>query len=399
MRRVLIAVVLCVVAAAPAAAQPAPWQPERITAGWVFTPAISFGGMWDSNPAVRNSVNEITPELVGLVSPRGEIDFNGRRAKFSAGYSGSLQTYRELDALNRYDQRGRLLARYRMTPRLQFNVRQQLTISPSTEELELGGVPFTRVGSRMLDTRGGFIFDLTQRAKVTADYNFQWVNFDRSALAVPDFAGLRGGHSHSPMAEFRYQVSRRIDVGGTWSYRHTALDGGERVFDSQDTRGLVSFQVGPTTSIRGSAGLAHVTADRTEQTQTGPSYGASISHQAAAVVIDVGYDRSFLPSFGFGGLSATESFHTGVRVPFAHGRMFAASGFTWRRTEPTLLQEEFALMLNSYWWNSSFGLQIARWLRTEAFFALTQQTSNAQGNVERSRIGIQFVTSKPMRIQ
>src|SRR5918994_1341079 len=138
MRRVLIAVVLCVVAAAPAAAQPAPWQPERITAGWVFTPAISFGGMWDSNPAVRNSVNEITSELVGLVNPRGEIDFNGRRAKFSAGYSGSLQTYRELEALNRYDQRGRVLARYQMTPRLQFSARQQLTITPSTEELELG---------------------------------------------------------------------------------------------------------------------------------------------------------------------------------------------------------------------------------------------------------------------
>jgi hypothetical protein len=399
MRRVLIAVVLCVVGGAPAAAQPAPWQPERITAGWVFTPAISFGGMWDSNPAVRNSVNEITSELVGLVNPRGEIDFNGRRAKFSAGYSGSLQTYRELDALNRYDQRGRVLARYQMTPRLQFSARQQLTITPSTEQLELGGVPFTRVGSHMLDTRGGFIFGLTQRMRLTADYNFQWVDFDRSAAGVPDFSALRGGHSHSPMAELRYEVSRRMDVGAVWSYRHTALDGSERIFDSQDARGTVSFAIGPATTLRGSGGFAYVSVDRTGQTELGPSYGASISHQAAPLIVDVSYDRSFLPSFGFGGMSATESFHTGVRVPFGGGRMFAASGYTWRRTEPTLPTEEFALSLNSHWWNTTFGFQVARWLRTEAFFALTRQTSNAQGNVERSRVGIQFVTSKPMRIQ
>jgi hypothetical protein len=274
-----------------------------------------------------------------------------------------------------------------------------VTMTPSTEQLELGGVPFTRVGSHMLDTRGGFIFGLTQRMRLTADYNFQWVDFDRSAAAIPDFSSLRGGHSHSPMAELRYEVSRRIDVGGVWSYRHTALDGSERIFDSQDARGTVSFVIGPATTLRGSGGFAYVSVDRTGRTEVGPSYGASISHQAAPLSVDVSYDRSFLPSFGFGGMSATESFHTGVRVPLGRGRMFAASGFTWRRTEPTLPTEEFALSLNSYWWNSSFGFQVARWLRTEAFFALTHQTSNAQGNVERSRIGIQFVTSKPMRIQ
>jgi hypothetical protein len=398
MRRVLLALVLSAAAAAPAAAQPAPWQPERMTAGWVFTPAISFGGMWDSNVTVRNENTPTTSELVALVNPRGEIDFNGRRAKFSAGYSGSLEAYREVDELTRYDQRGRLQARYQMTPRLQVNTQQQLTISPTTDQLELGGLPFTRVGSRMLDARGGFVFEVARRAKLTADYNFQWVNFDRAAESAPDFALLQCGHSHSPAVELRYQFSRRLDVGATWNYRHTLIDGGEQVFDSQDTRGFVSFQVGPATTVRGSAGLAHVAVDRTGETQTGPSFGASLSHKAAQAVFDVGYERSFLPSFGFGGLSANEVFHTGVHVPLARGRMFAASGFTWRRTEPALAQA-VAITLNSYWWNSSFGFHIARWLRTEAFYSLTHQASNAQGNVDRSRIGVQFVTSKPMRIQ
>jgi hypothetical protein len=398
MRRAVLAFVLSIAAAAPAAAQPTPWTPERMTAGWVFTPAISFGGMWDSNVTVRNENTPTTSELVGLVNPRGEIDFNGRRAKFSAGYSGSLEAYREVDELTRYDQRGRLQARYQMTPRLQFNTQQQLTISPTTDQLELGGLPFTHVGSRMLDARGGFVFDLARRAKLTGDYNFQWVNFDRGADAAPDFALLQGGHSHSPAVEFRYQLSRRIDVGANWSYRHTTIDGGEQIFDSQDARGIVSYEVGPSTTVRGSLGLAHVTIDGSAETQTGPSFGASVSHKAAEVLIDAGYERSFLPSFGFGGLSANEVFHTGVRVPLARGRMVAASGFTWRRTEPALTQP-IAVTLNSYWWNTSFGVHVARWLRTEAFYSLTHQASNAQGNVDRSRIGIQFVTSKPMRIQ
>jgi hypothetical protein len=35
----------------------------------------------------------------------------------------------------------------------------------------------------------------------------------------------------------------------------------------------------------------------------------------------------------------------------------------------------------------------------EAFYTFAHQTSSAQGNVDRNRIGIQFVTFKPMRIQ
>jgi hypothetical protein len=398
MRHLLIAVAL-LAAAAPASAQPAPWQPERMTAGWVFTPSIMFGGMWDTNATLNNENLPATSELVGLVNPRGEIDFNGRRAKFSAGYSGSLEAYREIDELTRYDQRGRLEARYQMTPRLQFNTREMLTISPTTDQLELGGLPFSRVGSRMFDAKGGFVYDLTRRAKLTADYNFQFVNFDRTAAeSSPDFSLLRGGHSHSPAAELRYQLSRRLDVGAAWSYRHTSIDGGERVFDTQDARAVVSYELGPATMVHGSAGLAHVNIARTGEEETGPSFSAGISHKAAQVLLNVSYERSFLPSFGFGGLSANEGFRAGLSVPLAQGRMYAASGFTWRRTEPALLPE-LVLTLDSYWWNSTFGVHVARWLRMEAFYTLTHQESRGEGNVDRGRIGIQFVTLKPMRIQ
>jgi hypothetical protein len=137
---------------------------------------------------------------------------------------------------------------------------------------------------------------------------------------------------------------------------------------------------------------------RAGEVQTGPSYGGGITHAAGRLAIDASYERSFLPAFGFGGLTASEMFHAGLTVPFAHGRMFAAGGFTWRRTEPSPIQG-LTIRLDSYWTQSTFGYYIARWLRMEAFYALTHQASSAQGNVDRTRIGIQFVTSKPMRIQ
>ena len=398
MRRVLIAIVLCA-AAAPAAAQPSPWEPGRTTAGWVFTPAITFGGMWDSNVTLRNESNPQTSELVGILSPRGSIDFNGRRAHFSAGYSGTLEAYNEISELTRYDQRGRVDARYQMTPRLSFNTRETATFTPTTDQLELGGVPFTQVGSRMVDAFGGFSYDLTTRSKLIADYNFQWVDFDRDAAETsPDFARLQGGHSNSPTAEYRYQVSRRLDVGGVWAYRRTNIDGGEEIFDSQDVRGLVQFAVGPATSIRGSAGFAHAVERNTNATQSGPSYAAGIEYTAGRTLFEASYERSFLPSFGFGTLSASQVFRTAVSSPIARGRMFAGSSFSWRRTEPAV-ERGSNITLNSYWWNSTFGFHATRWLRTEAFVSISHQASDAQGNFNRNRVGVQFVTHKPMRIQ
>ena len=118
------------------------------------------------------------------------------------------------------------------------------------------------------------------------------------------------------------------------------------------------------------------------------------------------YRRVLSTSFGFGGLTANEVFRAGARVPIARGRMYAAGSFSWRRTEAALSQEltqelvpGLALTLDSYWVNSSFGYFLARWLRMEAFYRLTHQASSAEGNVDRTRIGIQFVTSKPVRIQ
>ena len=397
MRHILVAVALVAVASAPAAAQPTPWSPERFTAGWVFTPAVVFGGMWDSNVTIRNEDTPRTAEMVGVVNPRGEIDFMGKRTRFSAGYSGTLEAYRKVAELTRYDQRGRLEARHRMTPRLEFSMRQSLTITPTTDQLDLAGLPYIRAGSRMFDARSGFVYALERRTRLTADYTFQWVNFARPNDAA-DFQFLQGGHSHSPGLQLTYAVAERFNVGGGWHFRRTLIDGGEQIFNVHEGVGTAEFDLGAATKVNGKAGVSRVNVVRRDAVQVGPSYGLGLSHRRGRMTLGAQYERALLPSFGFGSLTASQQFHTQVLVPFAQGRMYGAGGFSWRRSDPAP-EQGLTITLDSYLAQSSFGYFIARWLRMEAFYALTRQKSSAQGNVHRTRVGVQFVTFKPVRMQ
>ena len=68
------------------------------------------------------------------------------------------------------------------------------------------------------------------------------------------------------------------------------------------------------------------------------------------------------------------------------------------RTDPV---EEIGLgfRTDSLWFDAAVGYSLTRWLRAETFYSGTHQTSTARGNVDRARIGIQFVTFKPVRIE
>ena len=384
--------------APPAEAQLTPWSPERITAGWVFTPSIAFGILRDTNPTSRNEGIPTNPEIVGLVNPRTEIDFNGKRAKFSAGYSGALERYQDLAELTRYDQRARLDARYQMTPRLLFQSRQQVTLTPTTDQLELEGLPFTRVGSRMVTSSGGFTFEISPRSTLKTEHMFQWVDFDRDAEGQPDFRFLQGGHLHSPSMEVDYALHRHVRFGALYAYRHMVIDAGEEIIASHRAQGTAQFQVGPTTSLRARAGIDRMALLDTTDTRQGPSYGGGITQRIHLASIEASYERALMPSFGFGGLTAYQTYKVGATVPFATGRAFVTGGVTYRRTDPVVLRNVL-VELDSYWTYASAGYFVARWLRMEGILTVNRQISSAQGDVERTRVGIQFVTSKPMRIQ
>ena len=87
-----------------------------------------------------------------------------------------------------------------------------------------------------------------------------------------------------------------------------------------------------------------------------------------------------------------------VRVAFAGTRGYVSGSVSHGRTDPV---EEIGLgfRTDSVWFNGSIGYQLTRWLRAEGFYTGSQQTSTARGDVDRARIGVQFVTFKPVRMQ
>ena len=104
-----------------------------------------------------------------------------------------------------------------------------------------------------------------------------------------------------------------------------------------------------------------------------------------------------MPSFGFGGASNSQELRGYVRMPLRQGRFYTQGSAAWRRSLPFELD---TLELDTIWLRSTFGYAAARWMRVEANYTFARQDSIVTGGeVNRHRIGVQFVISQPMRIQ
>jgi hypothetical protein len=417
MRRAAFALIAVTLCAAPALAQPAPWQPERLTAGWTFTPGAVAGLMWDSNVTVQNQGNPHLSASSILLSPRGEIDFNGRRTHMNAGYAGALEQYRQLNALDRYEQHARFDLRHQSSERVQWTGSTSYILAPTTDRLEVGDgvLPFVDVGSRLFDATGGVTVALSRRTTLQAQYRFQDVAFDRSESPSSTHPFLANGYAHEPLLRVMHQITERLSVGGTWQYRHanvgssiqpgglipplgtTSTEGVTQTFDVQDGTGDLSYQVSGNTTATAGAGVSYLRVSNTSLSATGPAFHGGVTHHAGQLVLDASYRRAFVPSFGLGGLTANQSMAGDAYLPFAKGRYFVSGSVTYSRTSPvTALGVGY--QLDSLWVNASAGYAVSRWLRAEGFLTRSRQDSTARGLFERTRVGIQFVTFTPLRI-
>lgn len=386
--------------AAPAFAQPAPWQPERLSAGWTFTPGFVFGTMWDTNVAVQNRGN---PQIHGgsaLLNPRGELDFNGPRTHFNTGYSGAFEQYRTLDALNRYDQRARLDVQQRQSERLQFNSTASYTSMPTTDRLDVGNgtLPFVDIGSQVFDAGGGFKLALARRTSLEGQYRYEDIVFDRSQTSINPFQFLFSGHSHSSGARLMQQLSSRLSVGGEFQYQHADIGGGSQTIDIESSTAEASYKLSNTTTLTGGGGISYLRVSQTALSATGPAFHGGIEHHAGQVTLSASYQRAFVPAFGLGGLTANQYVSANAYLPFASGRYYVSGGVSYSRTSPVQALG-VGYRLDSTWTDAAAGYQVARWLRAEGFLAVTHQNSTARGLIDRTRIGVQFVTFKPVRIE
>jgi hypothetical protein len=276
-----------------------------------------------------------------------------------------------------------------------LETRHSASASPTTEDLDLNGLPFTQVGSRMYTGRGGFSYGLNDRTSWSGDYTFEWVRFDRD---TPEFSLLRGGESHALGSTVTRRVAERMSVGGSYSWAYTRFGDGELDADLHRTQGQVSYQVGPNTALSAGAGVAYLQVSSAADGQFGPTYGLGIGHEAGRVQLRARYERTFVPTYGFGTTVAHQQLSGSAYVPIARGRMFLTGGGFYRKADPVegignLIQ------IDSVRFEGAWGLHATRWLRMEAFFSQSFQESSARGKYDRTRVGLQFVTLKPMRIE
>ena len=384
-------------------AQPAPWQPDRLTAGWTFTPALGFGGLWDSNTTMRVEGAPEIAQWVGLINPRAEIDFIGRRTRLTAGYSGALQAYRQLEELTRYEQMGRFQVRHSLTPRLGFGVNSGLTMAPTTERIELGSLQFENVGSTLFTTRANVDYAVTRRIGASIAYDRQLVEFHEPRNTLePASTVLRGGYQHGATATGKVAITSRFWAGASYSYHRAHTDEGAQTVDVLDGMALIGATLTRNTTMELGAGYASLRMTSPlvigALARTGPSYRAALNHAYERIKFDFSYDRTYVPSWSFGGTSANQQVRSSMFVPVMGGRLSWSGHIGFSHNEPlTTAGESLALDTWSTGWSVGYG--IARWMRVEAFYNANFQESSARGRITRERVGVQFVTLKPVRIQ
>lgn len=380
-------------AAAQQSDQTVEFQSYRIP-GWTVTPSVAFGTIYDSNVALTTplaSVGETQGDSFFNVVPGGQLEFIGKRTDFSVHYRGFLRRYLDTDGLDGFDQRTSAGFKHAFTRRLSVFARNNFADSPTTDEVELNGVPFRRTGSRTNTFAAGTEYRLTKFTTLATRYDMTWVRFDRTDTF------LTGGWIHALRNELTHQLRERVSLGAEYSYRTASLDEGERDLGFQDAGGVVRFQLGPHTTGSAAAGVALLRDRSADVTRTGPYVRVGIAHDLEHANVGAAFERSYVPSFGFGGASSSQELRGHILMPLGRQRVYVQGSGAWRRTMPF---EEQVLELDTIWLRSTLGFAATRWARVEALYTYTRQDSIVTGGeVDRHRIGVQFVVSQPVRIQ
>jgi hypothetical protein len=361
--------------------------------GWILIPTLALSGGWDDNVTLAGRGDATVRDYVTTVNPQMRATFNGRRGQIDAMYDGAFLIYRGLNSLDSYDQRGSFSARRLLTKHVALFARDSFSSMPTTEAVQLAGVPFVRAGSKQTDLSTGVEAALGPQTSLVAAYNFDWVRFDSQPAFV---SVLFGGHSHGGSIALRHQWTATTVVTANYDLLRGTLIGPTQIFDIQDATLGLDQRLSRHVHASGGAGVSRLSISPLGETRTGPAYRAGLAGEFRRASVDVNYSRSFVPSFTFGGTMQNEEliFHT--HVPLSR-RAYAQSSVAWRKNDPL---EVGALSLRSWWIEGSVGYLLQPWAHIEGFYGGTHQTVDVPGGiVNRNRVGVQIVTTKPMRIR
>lgn len=381
------------VTAAGVSAQQQEVEPVGRLPGWSFTPSITIGTLFDSNLALSPSRVDLADregDTLFTVQPAGELAMFSRRTDFSASYRGNVRRYRNVDALNGYDQRANVSFRRAATKRLTFFLSNTYSDVPTTDETELNGVPFRRTGARTNRFAGGGEGRLSKLMTLSARYDHSWSKFDDTDEFLND------GAVHSVQTRLQRQLTGRFAVAGEHAYRYADMVEITRRFTFQDVGGAIAWQLGANTKVSAGAGLSTLAERETDTRRSGPYFKAAIDHTAEHLTLGAGAARQFLPSFGFGGANRNQEISAYVRAPLGR-RLYTQGSFMWRHYLPF---EADSLESDAFWFRSSLGYAATRWARVEGFYVHARHdTVVTIGEVSRHRAGVQLILSQPMRIR
>jgi hypothetical protein len=370
--------------------------------GWVFTPSMTVGGTWDDNVLLVNPGTNPPADYGSPITPAANLSYTGKYTQFSTGYSGSFLRYATLTELNSLQQSFHAMAERRANARLTFFGQQSFNASPTTDVLQLAGVPFFRTGSRSFAATGGIHAALSKRVALKSTYVLRAVDFDTNAFTSNQ---LQGGHAHDIITSIDYSLSRRLTVGGEYQFERAIVNGRmiagvagpEDRFNIQTTMATAQYQVSAGTTIDGAVGVAMLGAGLTHEARTGPEWHAGVSHKTGRGVVSASYLRSYIPSFGFGGTLQNQQWAAYVHMPLGLTRTYVDGGITWLHNDPLDTNQP---SLQSSWISTALGYSATRWLKLEGFYGRTQQDSQRiGGQLERNQVGFRVVAVKPLRLQ
>ncbi len=362
--------------------------------GWSFTPGVTIGALFDSNVAVAYPPSPgqapASDKLLN-VEPFGQLEFYSPRTMFSSGYHGTVRRYVVLNDLDGTDHSAFFSVRHMATRRLTVFTTENFLSVPTTDALQLNGVPFVRTGSRYNAFAGGLEARLSRTVDFDASYDNTWVNFDNKSVLLTD--GFVNG-LHSSLSR---RFTERSSFGGEYSVRRADLNQGTQLLTYQEAGALYRYRTGPETTFEAAAGYAHLDDRSRGLMKDGPYVRVALTRRAERVTVSGAFERSYVPSFSFGGTNQSQELRGYVEMPLARNRFYVQEAAAWRRTTPLVGTE---LALDSVWANSIVGYALERWLRLQGYYQFTRQdTRIAAGQINRHIVGAQIVISDPLRIR
>jgi hypothetical protein len=380
---------------------------QQYRAGWTFTPTIGVAETYDTNVSLFSQGHPDNEDYIASFQPAADLHYVGKHSFVDIDYSGSFLDYNRFTALNRWDQRAKIEYRQQQSANLSWFAHATGALLPSTDFVELGGIPYRKTGATTIDGRGGVEYAFTAHSSLSSSVNYQRIEFDRPEV---DNEILRGGRVLESMNAWRQKVNARIALGADYSLRRATVSGDREPFDFHTSEAAIDYELSPVWSLKGGAGVVYLQKTLLTDARLGPAWRITLDRSRAGTTFHVGYLRTFIPSFGFGGTVKSQDLGAGFRTPLFHQRhLYVDASAVFRDNQPLtgngvivdpVTGVVVQLPLRSLRTHTVLGWEPQRWVRVEVFYSLAQQTSlRAGGYLDRHRVGFQVVTSKPVRMQ